>query len=693
MLRGENYHSSGILKHETAERWSGFRGSTFSHHAQTIIPVLHVRYALLCRRSVDSSDVPVQSRCTELYCVCPTRIVPYGTFRGSSTVYCIFVKLCITYHRLPIWIVIYAFSLLKLVRKTLSNMASTVLNPTSVKAPIETLLKNEVNHVEVVDRTKSAPAVSGQDAAAHEKNDDFEPSIKNRYGLKSPWEAYFHPIDSSLHGRFEVQIDDVVIFGEIPKNISGTWYRQMLDPHHTPAHDVVFTEGDSHLSAFRIQNGKMSHKTKYLHTERWLLERKYGKRLFHRYRNPYDSHPCVRMANDTTGNTNVLYWAGDLLAVAERGLPYSVDPDTLETRKADPYGGQTKAKTFAAHPKIDPFKNELVTWSYSAKGLASDDVATYSIDDKGKIHNELWFKPEETGMMHDGWITENWIILSDLPYRKSTDAELQKCADYWTYVPGQANRFLVAPRTPNAPRHPDWKVGEYRSYTFDEGMVLHCGNSWEDEDGKLILEGHLINFNVFYFSNPPGFQGPIPAGGYYRYTIDPGQPTNTPIVQATKIFDGVLDFPAWDERFSTRPTTKAYIAGFSSWTAARRGFNKIIKIDTESSETQIFDAGDDGNVAEPTFIPRSDDAPEGDGYLIFSLTRDSLPGKADLVIVDTSDITKPIAIALLPFAGRAQLHGNWVPNPHPERKLDPLTGPVKQDVPVSKEYSQLNRLP
>ena len=533
--------------------------------------------------------------------------------------------------------------------KAVGIMSTTIANRASIQNPVQTLLKNGTEHVE---------NSNDRDARAKGEVDDITRGIKNRFGLKSPWDRYYHPIDTAPHGRFEVQIDDVLIFGEIPKNISGTWYRQMLDPHQTPAHDIVFTEGDSHLSAFRIQDGKMSHKTKYLHTERWLLERKYGKRLFHRYRNPYDAHPCVRMANDTTGNTNVLYWAGDLLAVAERGLPYSVDPDTLETRKADPYGGQTKAKTFAAHPKIDPFKNQLVTWSYSAKGLATDDVATYSIDDKGKIHNELWFKPENAGMMHDGWITENWIILSDLPYKKSTDEQLQGNADYWTFVPGQANRFIVAPRTPNAPRNVDWRVGEFREYTYDQGMVLHCGNAWETEKGELILEGHLINFNVFYFSNPPGYQSPIPDGGYYQYTIDPAQPTGTPIIKATKICDGVLDFPSWDERFTTRPTTKTFIAEFSAWTAKRRGFNKIVKIDNQTGETQRFDAGEDGNVAEPTFIPRSDAAPEADGYLIFSLTRESLSGKAELVIVDTNDIPTPIGIALLPFAGRSQLHGN-----------------------------------
>lgn len=47
-------------------------------------------------------------------------------------------------------------------------------------------------------------------------------------------------------------------------------------------------------------------------------------------------------------------WAGHLLALKEVALPYAIDPDTLEILSYDPFG-QVKAKTFTAHPKIDPY--------------------------------------------------------------------------------------------------------------------------------------------------------------------------------------------------------------------------------------------------------------------------------------------------------------------------------------------------
>ncbi|KAL2848900.1 carotenoid oxygenase [Aspergillus pseudoustus] len=174
----------------------------------------------------------------------------------------------------------------------------------------------------------------------------------------------------------------MVVFGEIPKEISGTWYRMLVDPHFNPQPGTPFVDDDGNVSAFRVQDGKISMKIRYVETDRWLLERKAGRRLFGRYRNPFDNHPCVRLANDSMGNTNIIYWAGNILSLAERGLPYALDPDTLQARGPDPYN--LPFKIFSAHPKVDPHKNELVGWSYSAKGLRTRDICTFSIDPNGE---------------------------------------------------------------------------------------------------------------------------------------------------------------------------------------------------------------------------------------------------------------------------------------------------------------------
>jgi carotenoid cleavage dioxygenase len=516
---------------------------------------------------------------------------------------------------------------------------------------------------------------------------------QTRFGLRSPWEHYYHPIDTYPQGRFECELDEVVLFGEIPESISGTWYRILIDPHFCPKEGTPFVDGDGHVCAFRIQDGKISMKIKYVHTERWLLERKAGRRLFGLYRNPYDNHPCVRFANDSTGNTNIIYWGGNLLALAERGLPYALDPDTLETRGPDPYGGQVEAKTFAAHPRVDPHKNELVTWSYHAKGLGTRDICTYSIDPAGRISNEQWFKQDKPGWPHDGWITDNWIILSNMPFGVNSDEILKAGGDYWKFIPDQPSEFLVIPRNSNNPGHPGWKAGEIRKYTAPHGLIIHTGNAWE-EDGMLKLESHFLSFNVFEFWNPKDYAGPEngPSGGWMRWTLDLSKPNGTDLPPAEKLMDGIFDFPIYDERMTGHKTKIIYVGGMAApFGASQPRFNSIIKFNTETGEKDTFYAGKDGTVAEPAYIPRGPGCEEGDGWLIFYMQRDSLP-KGELVILDCKDFSKPVAMALLPFPTKGQVHGNWVQNPHPWKPLPMLTGPIADVTPTTK-YSQLNKLP
>ena len=516
---------------------------------------------------------------------------------------------------------------------------------------------------------------------------------ESRFGLTSPWEHYYHPSDTAPQGRFECELDEMVVFGEIPKEISGTWYRILVDPHFCPELGTPFVDGDGHVCAFRIQDGKISMKIKYVHTERWLLERKAGRRLFGRYRNPFDNHPCVQLANDTTGNTNIIYWGGNLLALAERGLPYALDPDTLETRGADPYGGQVVAKTFTAHPKVDPHKNELVTWSYSAKGLSTPDICTYSVDPNGRIFNEHWFKQDKPGWPHDGWITENWIILSNMPFGVNTDEVMKAGGDYWKYVPDQPSEFLVIPRKADKPCRSDWQPGEIRKYTAPHGLIIHGGNAWEEEGGILKLESHFVSFNVFHFFNPKDFEAPHekPSGDWKRWEIDLSKLDGTAVPPPETLLEGIFDFPLFDERMTGLKTKIVYLGGMMSPEKNDRPcFNAIIKLNTETREKSIFYTAEDGNVAEPAYIPRGPDCEEGDGWLIFYSERESSP-KGQLIILDSKDFSKPVAIAQLPFLTRNQVHGNWVQNPNPEKPLPMLTGPVKDVTPTPK-YSQLNRL-
>jgi len=73
-------------------------------------------------------------------------------------------------------------------------------------------------------------------------------------------------------------------------------------------------------------------------------------------------------------------------------------------------------------------------------------------------------------------------------------------------------------------------------------------------------------------------------------------------------------------------------------------------------------------VGEQVFVPRSPDAPEGDGYVLSVVGRFK-DHTTELVILDTDsfknsetgDDIEPVARIVLPFRMRSGVHGSWVP--------------------------------
>lgn len=88
-------------------------------------------------------------------------------------------------------------------------------------------------------------------------------------------------------------------------------------------------------------------------------------------------------------------------------------------------------------------------------------------------------------------------------------------------------------------------------------------------------------------------------------------------------------------------------------------FNSIYKKDLKTGKIDVYSNGPYRLYQEPVFIPRSLDAEEGDGYLI-GLTMNYEEMISELVILDTQDLSKHVALCRLPLKLRMGIHGSWV---------------------------------
>ncbi len=87
--------------------------------------------------------------------------------------------------------------------------------------------------------------------------------------------------------------------------------------------------------------------------------------------------------------------------------------------------------------------------------------------------------------------------------------------------------------------------------------------------------------------------------------------------------------------------------------------NTLGHIDLATGRQKSWWCGAVSSLQEPCFIPRSKDAPEGEGYIV-GLCNRLKEMRSDLLLFDAQHIDEgPIATIKMPLRVRPGLHGNW----------------------------------
>ncbi|KAK6843234.1 hypothetical protein PG987_004094 [Apiospora arundinis] len=498
--------------------------------------------------------------------------------------------------------------------------------------------------------------------------------------------------------RFEGDIFDLEVTGEIPKDINGTFYRVQPDHRFPPIfEDDIHFNGDGSVTAIRIKNGHADFKQRYVQTERYKAETAARRSLFGRYRNPFTDNETVRGVIRTAANTNITFWRGVLLASKEDGPPFAMDPTTLETLGRYDFEGQITSPTFTAHPKFDPDTGDMVCFAYEAGGNGADcsaDVAVWTIRaEDGKVKDEVWFQAPFAGMIHDCGVSANYVVLPLTPLKMSLER-----------IKSGGNKFAWDPQEDQwyglVPRH-GAKTEDIKWFRADNGFHGHVAGCYENDEGKVVLDLTVADGNVFFFSPPEGEQETGVkqrnrlSSPTTRWLFDPQAPTGTRVTPAlTWPTNG--EFSRIDDRVVTKryrhfwqariDPTKPYdfakcgppagglfnCLGHYTWNHDEEGQGV-------AGEEDVYFAGPTSTFQEPSFIPR-DGGGEGDGYLIALLNHlDVL--RNDVVIFDAQNLAAgPLATLHLPLKLKLGLHGNFVDQREIEawnKRRDEELGPVR----------------
>jgi carotenoid cleavage dioxygenase len=256
-------------------------------------------------------------------------------------------------------------------------------------------------------------------------------------------------------------------------------------------------------------------------------------------------------------------------------------------------------------------------------------------------------------MIHDFAVTKNWIVLPIFPLTSSMERAMSGLPPF-AWEPDKGTHIAFIPR--------NGTVADVKWVSAPPCYVFHPMNHFETDDGKIVVD--VMKFDVApLFPLPDGSPSTkeLPFARLTRWTFDLDGHGNT--FREQQLDDRSGEFPRFDERFCMSDYRHGWIVA-GDVTDPKTGEPRqdgLVHYDLKTGKSTAWSAGQDDRFGEPIFVPRSESAAEGDGWLLSVLYRGE-EKRSDLAVFEATDLGKgPIALAHLSSRVPAGFHGNWRP--------------------------------
>jgi carotenoid cleavage dioxygenase len=454
------------------------------------------------------------------------------------------------------------------------------------------------------------------------------------------------PNDPFLTGNYapwplEGEARDLVVEGDIPDELDGTFFRNGPNPQFAPRGRYHWFDGDGMIHALSLRGGKAHYRNRFVRTAKFQLERAAGEALFGGLADMSKTDPRVGTTAFNPANTNIVVHAGKLLALCEPGLPHELDPHTLETVGPYDFGGKLVGP-MTAHPKMDPETGEMLFFGYSP---IPPFLRYHVVDAKGRLVRSEEIDVPVATMMHDFIVTRDHVVFMVCPatFRLERIAE-GKSPLAWE--PELGTKLGVMPRN-GANKDVVW-------FEANPCYVFHPMNAYT-ENGRIVAD-------VARYARLPLF-----GEGTEREIVEESGARLTRwildlaggSVKEERLDEVPLEFPRLDERYAGLRYRHGYAAAIVGENGGSANFNGIVHVDLETGKRRSHVLPNGSFTGEPIFVERSEGAPEGEGFLL-SLIYRSEEHRSDLLVLDAENVdAEPIATVKLPHRVPFGFHGNW----------------------------------
>ncbi|MBN8610880.1 MAG: carotenoid oxygenase family protein, partial [Deltaproteobacteria bacterium] len=362
----------------------------------------------------------------------------------------------------------------------------------------------------------------------------------------------------------------------------------------------------------------------------------------------------ARLARKNTGNTALMSFRDRLFALVESSPPTEIDPHTLDTI------GETRlgviGDAFSAHPHRVIDRGGTI--GFGLEYGPTTTIHLYEFADRGSPATRALgaVSLPHAVMLHDFAVTPTRALFLVSPVRIDLLRALLALGEFSkliSYHPEAGVEVIVVPLD---------RPEAHTRFTVDPFFQWHFAGA--RDDGEAI-EATFVRHPDFGTFEGLRSQGPRLTGVIGRARIEPGAKRLT----WEPLWDRFCEFPRVDPRFEGRadaPFTQVFLTEESgaqqrSPSAEHRGGRHLVRLDTTSGRARMHELANDLAGSEIVFVPRSHDAPEGDGWAL-ALCHDPHEDRSHVRILDTARWEdEPIAICRFPEWVPMTFHGLWLP--------------------------------
>lgn len=435
------------------------------------------------------------------------------------------------------------------------------------------------------------------------------------------------------------------IHGRMPEGLQGVLHRNGPGRFSRDGYRYRhWFDGDGFVHAWRLADGEVSHRARFVQTPKWRMEEEAGRFIMPALASVPDPQAGLRGPDDmNVANTSVLMVGDELLALWEGGSAWRLDPETLESHGARVWGDGLQGIPFSAHPTRDV---DGTVWNFG-QDAARERLILWQIGPDGQLKQARTVGDVPGGMIHDFVITDRSLVFLVGGYR--FDEFRLPFLDSFNWHPGTPMRAIAFDKDDWSQRH-DWEL--------PPGFLFHFGGAWEEADGTIHLDAALADNAEFAFDGAYRVMRGEPSpdsdtqSRLTRVTLSPGGRTNMHAFQGT-----FAEFPQIDPRHIGQRRKYSWHVGWPS--GAGEVSDRIVRRDLESGAMDACVYDDGIAVEEALFIPRQGGSAEGDGWLIHTALNINEQAM-ELHILDAMDLSAgPVGSWRLPYAAPLGFHGCW----------------------------------